>query len=494
MQLMDWRARAAERSRDLTPGREDASDVMFRAEARAHLSASLTHKDEDIASGAAIALGKDGDPASGSALMDVLRDGRRQRQVREAAALALGLLRVEAGAGSDSARRGLTEIATNRRESDRLRAMALYGLGLRGEMASAPVLLDVASQASPTWDVPAAAVSSLGIGGHDLVVPELIGYLEGTSRSRRKDRVRRVYAAHALARAGATDALPALRRAARDSDSDVRRAAVLALGAIGTPDDDDTHDALIRVLLRDKNDGVQHAAALALGRVGHDRAEHALTKAFEKGDSGMVPYAALGLGLLARQPGHENAALPVARAFAARSNSEVRAPFAIACGLAREKRAAPALREVVTKGDIALRGHAALALGLIGDDEAVPVLRKVLEDEHDPALRRECALALGMLGDVQAVRILREIIEDGGSVYVSGSAAVALGHIGGNSSGRALLDLMKDESRPNLARGMAAVGLGLMLDESEGKRLSVIGADLDWYLRTSAVHEVMTIL
>ena len=492
--LIEWSVRAAEQARDVTPSIRVHTDPMFKAEARAALVEALSDRDEDIASGAAIALGKDGDPTSAPILVTVLQDRKRQQPVREAAALALGLLRPDEGPAARDARRALASIVTGK-APERLRASAVYALGLRRESASVPLLLDLAGRKSATWDVPGAAVASLGIGGADLVLPDLIEYVVPDRRRARDDTVRRSYAAQALALAGATEALPALRDAARDKRESVRRASIHALGALAAPDDDQTFEVLVRALKRDGDGGVRHAAALALGRSGHRRAAPALDLAFRKGDGRLVPYAALGLGLLARHDGHEQVARPVARALAERNNARLRGPFAIACGLAGEQSAAKTLRSIVEKrGDTAMRAHAALALGLLGDATAVPALRTVVTDELDPELRRETALALGMLGDTRTTALLRELVEDGDSVYVSGSAAVALGRIGGVRSGRSLLGLLQDDDRPTIARAMAAVGLGLMLDETDGRRLAGVGTDLDPQMFTPTVHEILTIL
>ncbi len=85
-------------------------------------------------------------------------------------------------------------------------------------------------------------------------------------------------------------------------------------------------------------------------------------------------------------------------------------------------------------------------------------------------------------------------LEKGGSVYAQGSAAVALGRIGGGEAARALVMLLEDERQPGLARGMAAVGLGLVLDRSEGRGLARVGSDLNWYVLTPTVQEILTIL
>ncbi len=497
-EVIDWTARVSNRrNAAITPSGSAArsADEMWRCEVQAALQAQLDSRDEDLASGAAVALGKLGDPADVPSLVGLLRDISRQQPVREAAALGLGLIPAT-GPTSDDARRALEAVVAELGEPDRLRAVATYALGLRGADASLPLLLDAAAAGDATWDVPAAAISSLGMCGHELVEPDLLEILAGKARSRERTPVRRVYAAHALSTYRTPESVAALRAAASDDDVDVRRAAVLALGAVATADDDETMDVLTRVLYRDRDAPCRHVAALSIGRIGHDRGEAALRHAYKKGDSLLQPFAALGLGLYARHDGHVDAADIVVRDLEERANAELRSALAIAVGLSGNSAGAPVLREIVAdRGDPALRGHAAVALGLLGDrDLGAPLLRSLLLEAKDPDVQREVALGLGMLGDRDATRLLVGLVDDGESVFVQGSAAMALGRIGGRDAGRALLDLLRDDGRPKLARAMAAVGLGLLLDPTEGRRIGAVGANLDWYLFTPTVQELLTIL
>lgn len=498
LRLIEWSARVGDQAGDTTPGGRvrELSQDLWRAEAQIALAAALNHDNEDIASGAAIALGKAGDPAQAGALVRVLQDAKRQQPVREAAALALGLLPVN-GEGSDhDVRRALEHIVRNGKEPTRLRATSVYSLGLRGEPASAPLLLEAAAAGEAQWDVPAAAVSALGLAGYDLTQPDLLQHLEGPRRRRKHDSVRRAYAAHALSFSEDQTSLEALREAATDSDRDVQRAAIMALGARVTATDVETVEVLIRVLHREKDGVSRQMASIALGRSGHEKAEASLRHAYLKGDGMLQPFAAIGLGLLARHPGRERAARVVVRDLETRANSDLRGALAIAVGLSRDPTGAPILRELAgDRGDPQLRGHAALAIGLMDDRTAgAPILRRLITDVNDPNVQREAALGLGMLGDREGLRILKGLLEDGSTVYAQGSAAVALGRIGGQDAGSSLLDLLKDDKRPDIARGMAAVGLGLLLDRSEGRRLAKVGADLNWYLFTPTVHEILTIL
>lgn len=465
---------------------------LWRAEAQAALAEFLHDDDEDIASAAAIALGKAGDRTQVRPLRDLLLDDRRQRPVREAAALGLGLLEDERD--DDLVSDVLMEVAASR-EDTRLRAVCIYALGLHGDERAMPFLIGAASSDAASWDVPAAAVSALGMLGEDLVRADLEALLRGTRRTRKREQMRRVYAAHALARLGSPESAATLWETARDSDDVVRRASALALGVVGREDDERSVQLLTRLLARDRDRPVQNMAALALGRIGGDSAAQALRYAYRKGDNLHQPFAALSLGLLAGRTGQSDLVAPLVEDLEERANADLRGALSVALGLARSEEAIPILRELVDdRGDPTVRSHAVFALGLIGDHPSNDRIRELLVSSNDPGLRREAAVALGMLGDRAAVADLVALVEDGGSVYLQGSAATALGRIGGAQSVEALVGLLRDESRPGLARGMAAVGLGLLLDRSEGRSLAIVGADLDWYRFTSTVREIVTIL
>lgn len=494
--LLEVSARVSERE-TTTPSAspEPASGgAMWRAEAQEALTLALADRDEDIASGAAVALGKAGDAADAPVLAAVLADRRRAQTVREAAALGLGLLDVDPRA--DAARKALVLTASDESSPVRLRAFAVYALGLRGEPAAIPFLLEAAAASEPTWDVAAAAASALGLSRCELASEDLQRMLEGPRVNKRRESTRRVYAAHGLARLGERSVVPALREEGRDDDPGVRRAVILALGALASPDDTKTAEFLAAALRRDDDRGCRNMAALALGRCAPARAAHELRWAYENGDSLEQPFAALGLGLLARRLGDGEIPKLLVRDLVERANSDLRGALCIAVGLAGDASGIPALRKLAgERGDPELRAHAAMGLGLLGDRAGGPaVLRRLLAEAPSPSAQREAAFALGMLGDREAIESLLASLRDGGSVYVQGSAAVALGRIGGEESVRPLVTLLRDDSRPGIARAMAAVALGLVLDRTEGRRLASIGADLDWYALTPTVREVLDIL
>jgi HEAT repeat protein len=236
-------------------------------------------------------------------------------------------------------------------------------------------------------------------------------------------------------------------------------------------------------------------AMLALGRSAPKGAEKALRYAYAKSDGLSQPFAALGLGLLARTTGAGGLTNDLRYDLKERANADLRGALAIALGLARDVGAAKLLRTIVLdRGDPELRAHAAFALGMIGDASAAESLREILTDAHDPILQRETAMALGLLGDVKSLAVLTKLVEDGSSLYVQGAAAMALGRIGGAESARTLGKLLADPNSPEIARGFAAVGLGNVLDRTAGRSLARVGTHLDWYAPTDSVTELLTIL
>jgi HEAT repeat protein len=319
--------------------------------------------------------------------------------------------------------------------------------------------------------------------------------LAGPKVDKRRESMRRVYAAHGLARLGDPAAVPALRAVGLDDDEDVRRAVILALGALAPSDDGATAEYLAHALRQDKDRGCRNMAAIAMARVGHERAERELRWMYDNGDALEQPFAAIGLALVARRGKDPEIAKLLAKDLATRANTELRGALCIAVGLSGHLEAAPVIRKLASeRGDPELRAQAAMALGLLGDREGgPPVLRTLLRDPSG-ATQREAAFALGMLGDREALNVLLKLVEDGSSVYVQGSAAVALGRIGGAESVPSLVALLRDKGRPGIARAMAAVSLGLVLDRTEGRRLSAIGADLDWYALTPTAQEILDIL
>jgi HEAT repeat protein len=247
----------------------------------APLTEILRDKNAEYRKMAADVLGKIGDPTAGPALIPLLTDGHAE--VREATALALGTMR------ATSAVAGL--VAALRDDSSEMVAIACWALGQLGDASVVPPLAAIAVQGGD-HRVRAAAIMALG----QFDDPRTTEPLFIALRDKRYD-VRKA-AIDALVKIGNV-ILPSLESALTDSETHVRRAAVLAmrqlrdpesvwalmrsihdedptvrrdvLGALGQLGDPQVIDGILGQL-HDEDTEVRVAAAQALGEIGQARA------------------------------------------------------------------------------------------------------------------------------------------------------------------------------------------------------------------------------
>ena len=491
--LLDDDMRARENSAARTGDRSvEPRDAFWRAKVRSALALALSDEDDEIVASAVLALGKGANAADIPVVRRVALDVERGAAAREHAAMALGLLDAETTEDATLARSALESIASDKRSTERLKALAVLALGLRADEAAVPFLVAAARRGGGTWDLPAAGLTALGMTGGDAARDELERLLAPAARG--DETMRRVYAAHGLAKLRDPGSAPALIAALDDDAKDVRRSAALALGRVAPAGDQDVVAVLREVLEKDRDRGVRSTAAISLGLIGGDAAIVALRAAYEKDDTSVRAFAAIGLGVIARRGGRPRVVVPLLRDLQRGARQELRGAVCVAVGLAGLSEAAPALREIVQGGgDPKLVAHAALALGLVQDREAAPeILRKELRRSNDSVLRGEIARALGMLGDVRTLVELDDMAEFGGSEHDRIVGCLGLGRVGGAESAALLIDILGSEKHSRLERHMAGNALGLLLDPSEGRRTGSVPADLDWFMFTPTVIDVLT--
>lgn len=449
----------------------------------------------DVATGAIVALGKAGDPGAIPVLVKIAQNMRADETARESAVLALGMI----GNPGPGTRAFLEEVARDGSRRRRTRAFAALALGFLGDLGAIPALHTRWHAKEASNEVPAAALIGMGLLRDPIVVPDLATALAGRADLRERDDILRAHAAAALGMVRSRVAVPALLLALRDRETEVRRQAALSLGAIGKPGDEEILRALAIVLGNDPDAQVRGFAAVSLGEIGSPIIGDALLYAFRKGNSVVVPYAALALGLLARNSGEpvfaEKLVPFLRRQFVEQGSTDLRGALAIALGIAGDRDSIRPLRIILSRsGDPDLRGHAAMALGLIGADEAASDMRTILKDRGNPDLQREIALALGLLGDRQAASILVEILKTASSEFTRGSAAVALGRLADYDTALALRDILADRTLPDTTRAFTAVALGLVMDQHDVPLLSRLGEHFNHRMLSSALAEVLTFL
>jgi len=465
---------------------------------QAIVAALLTAAEDDnadVATGAILALGKAGDPTAIPLLTKLVDRKSADRTVRESAALALGMV----GTSDHGVRAFLVEVTRDEKRRWRTRAFATLGLGFLDDAGAIPSLMSLWRGKAPHNEVSASALLALGLVGDEILVPDLAEALSGRPERREKDDQLRAHTAAALGMIRSRAAIPALMRSLRDPEKQVRRQATLSIAAMAGPEDETVVKLLLHVLAKDRDSQTRAFAAVALGEIGSPKAADHLLYAYRKGDGVVVPYAALGLALLARNAkadGVSERIVPFLRAqFLERKNVDLRGALALSLGIVGDREAVEPLVKLLKKpGDPTLRGHVAVGLGLIGAKEAAPALRKALTDRSDPTVKREIALALGLLGDREATAVLIDLVKNGRTEYVRGSAATAVGRLVSTAAALELVEVLKDPRNPNTTRAFVAVALGLALDRHEVPLLSRVGEHFNYRMVVASVAELLTFL
>jgi HEAT repeat protein len=478
-----------------TPSTAAPSQPTERDAAIASLRRATDDPDEDVATAALVALGRIGDRDSEARLIAVLLDERRARTLRESAACGLAFLG-RANSDPGTARQALERVALLSQGDARLRAIAVYALGLRLETESAEVLAGLAVASRTDRQVACAAATSLGVIRTPECVDTLLRLLEKGRDGDDDPATVRIYAAHGLARCGDASGVVALRKAASDADAGVRRAAALALGALAGSGDDETYRVLRRMVDQDREVGCRDVALLSIGRQGNAAARRILEDAARGGRQVHATYALTALGFWARRTGDPSAAAPVRAALAAGTEPALRTAACFAVALARDREAAPVvLRIAEGRNDPWLRTVAIASVPSIATrDEAGSLLIGLLNAAEPPEIRREAATALGVLGEASASAVLGELAEKGERMYVRAAATVALGRVGGPGAVERLRRTLDTPGREGMLRALSAVGMGLLLESRRTLPLHVVADDLDWDVMTDAVAELMSIL
>jgi len=521
------------------------------------LLAPTAKQPPDVRASAALALGKiasDGKVAE--VLLGLVEDARNPDLVRESAALGLGFLRRSDPVQRIAARR--LDIIRSRllmvfdqhvggakiRVAVRTRAFAMLALGLLGDQPfqADPLSKDGRLLSKLLWErlgVPypdrelhIALLAALGrqprAGVPDGVLSTLRQVVAGkAAHGHRWDLLKRAHAVTTVARLGGSAGQSFLLRLQLGTREPllVRMAAELAMIQRGPGLAAAERSAALRVMRRAF---VQEQEVLAVGLanltvgtlVGADLAAGSTRAlAFDKADRLLLDrvakapwylqgWAALGLALAAREGDVKIAAVARFRGQAStaltgllrdkKAPTTVRGAAAAALGLLGVRSNAPALLAVARRGgeDAGMRAHAALALGQIGarGGGVVEALSDLAAGQGPEVVRGHAALALSLLGEGGASARLIQALSSGGSTRALATTARALGRLGNLPAAAPLLALAaRSEARP-LARAMAIVAIGRLLDAETRPSLLRLTLGACYPARSRALQEAFTIL
>jgi HEAT repeat protein len=445
----------------------------------------------DIRSAAALALGKTGLKHTADALRPLVDDANPT--VQESAILALGMLRdtrnIEVLSGILSAKG---------RYKDQLRALAAVALGLTRDPAATAVLVKVLESGGDE-EVQSAAVVALGLLKDKTAAQPLMLTIQASAG--RAGETVRAYAITALGKLGLAEieiqkkpvSVPdyLCKLLVSDKSKEVRRSAVLALGALG---DEKVLPKLVAVVAKDdeRDAMVRNFAMVAMARLAQsDRAKLVVRRELEnvlmqgKEYSGKG-FSALALGLLGDPAG----ATALRRAFESESDPSNKSAAAIGLGLLGNQECVMALLGAIQlSGDAKIRGYCCLALGMLKATQAVEELRRVLTKETNPELRAAAAIALANVGDPQALDILKKALDDKNS-YLKMTTVLAIGYFRDDS---VVADLIKayEAEKSNDVKAIIVVALGYIVDPNDVPVLKEVATDFNYLLHYPSIDLVL---
>lgn len=489
----------------------------------------------DIATACMVAMAKVGDDHPEFALVDVFKPRlrRRDQEVRETAALAIGI----AGRTQHGEAQLLADLLADTPDGraahggevgDRTRAFAAYGLGLLADcvddaatqrLACDALAATLADQRIANRNMLVGAIHGLGLLRAPGDAPAMVGVRRDAAAALTRFFARddgpglqfvQSHCLQAMARLAASDpAIDAtLKQLCRDEllgasrrrqrIVDLERSAILALGERCAPDEDGSGpDATFSSLLAElraghRDEQTRHFATIALGRIGGARNRERLLTALPTARKAIDrPWVALALGVLAHESRRAQRAAgadadedrllgaALAEQFAAAREPGLVGALGVALGLAGHRDAAPAMRERLL-GELAKEqqaGYLAIGLALMSDRGSIESLRTALgASTRRPVVLMQAAMALGLLGDKSAARdLLEHLGNDGQNLATFAALASAIGRIGDRSSVGPLLDVLADRGRADLPRAFAAAALGGVVD----------ARDVPWSFRIS---------
>lgn len=458
------------------------------------LESLLTHDNHQIRGAAAVAIGRCGVGDSVEGLLNLLEDSNPQ--VRDRALLGAALATdspveyhtVRLAAGNPEALRALRHS-----DEDLMRAYAATFLALRTDTPILPFIEDLVTDRRVTQRIRALAIEALGMQGSAAAVATLVDL----ASSRHEPSLVRCAAVDALGRIGDRTAAPVVLRFLenRDPSPEVRVSAAQAIGHLAQASDRETVRLLERILNRDGNHLVRHFLLLSMGRIGGPSAQLVLENTLAKRRGEERCFAALGLGLLVRsQPSSSAMTSLLHHLHKTRAVDEQRA-IAAALGISAHPVALEALDDTALRAATpTLRQTALQALKVHGHPDAIRTLEHSVKTEKDPSVLKQAALSLGQIDPVATNHLVRCLSDpERGTAIVRVPLLLALGHTGDPQALPILLDVLQTRGVSIREREAATWALGMVFDPDRRKVTSPIGFSTNFFRESSAISDLLAL-
>ena len=492
---------------------ESAIDPIGRERglARAALERiALSGVHEDIRGAALCALGREGNLRNAEIFIRILKAPGQRKEVLQGAAIGLAMLpQIDNEEHRETVRKYYRALVADRVKMPELsRLVNLTVLSMRG--ASDPALVRILAKKLERPGVDANEVSALLLGSglprSDLASLFLVQVVDSGKVGKRKlTDVARSHAVLALALAGGPDAAPTLLKLIDGDKVQVhtRRSSAIGLGRLLETGGlgNDLYVKIGKVLREnmygDPDPLVRSYSIIALGLSRRPYDPDSLIECLGKrGDGTSRPYAALALGLAARNlpPGEARQAREtLISEFKKSRGSELPGALCIALGLARATEGADLIAMQVSNRKVnpSLRGPACQALGLLGGDDPKheQALLIALNGKNDE-VAQNAALGIGLRGGENSAKLLVKMLAVTGSPMMQAHMVTGLSHLGGADAIEPLIEILGNSGKKRDTRISAATALGLIIARRERDLLF----ELDAYTNPFGLTEASRVL
>lgn len=501
------------------------SDQMIASEVVPALTQLLSSSDNrDIIDSAILALGRSARSESAEEVVATAVPllGHNELSVQTSAALALGVL------GSPKALPVLNDLLAGTAKGRQLvgggdipwlvRAFAALSLGLINDPSSVATLIDVIENTPDSErDVKVCSIVALGLMDNS-ESSAAYSFLIELLMDRKLDAIIKSYVPTSLAKLGLPDnakagAIPMLVEEfkSRDTNNYVRQSIAIALGLMGSIDQEDVMEVLTDYIAEGRDMQTRHFCFISLAQIGradsdqlaHQPVHDDLRDLFGKEISSPSSkanrsWAAIAAALYAQQITSAQPVLieRISKAYGKEKDPSFKAAYALSLGLLNVSSEADRIYDdFVESHDYDFKGYAAVALGFMNYTDAAENLRGICRNKTiTPTFRLQVATGLGLMGDTQAVHVLIETLQNAQTLGVSSAVAKALGLIGDQEAITPLKTIAADSEKQIITRAFAAVALGIVSEKTNLPWNARISADNNYRARVPAIDEVLDIL